>query len=69
MHLASDLAIKKSERQTWIPVAITEDMEAKPVEYHGTANIKALCKANGLIGIDKGVIRLDKGTMVKVRLI
>lgn len=67
--LASDLAIKKSQRQTWIPVALTEDMKAKPVEYHGTANITALCEADGLIGIDKEVVKLDKETMVKVRLI
>ncbi|MHC4324489.1 MAG: molybdopterin molybdotransferase MoeA [Planctomycetota bacterium] len=67
--LAIDITRKKTERQSWIPVVISDDLEAKPVTYHGTANITALCDADGLISIDKGVAELEKGTIVKVMLI
>jgi molybdopterin molybdotransferase len=67
--LASAITRKNSEKQSWIPVAISGDLEAKPVKYHGSANITALCEADGLISIDKGVTELGKGKIVQVRLI
>ncbi len=67
--LALAVTRKKTEKQSWIPVAISDDLEAKPVKYHGSANITALCDADGLISIDKGVAELEKGTIVHVRLI
>jgi molybdopterin molybdotransferase len=67
--LALAVTRKKTERQSWIPVAISEELEARPVKYHGSANITALCEADGLICIDKGVAELEKGTVVQVRLI
>ncbi|MHC4118858.1 MAG: molybdopterin molybdotransferase MoeA [Planctomycetota bacterium] len=67
--LASAITRKKTERQSWIPVSITRDLEAMPVEYHGSANITALCDADGLISIDKGEAELAKGKVVQVRLI
>jgi molybdopterin molybdotransferase len=67
--LALAVTRKKTERQSWIPVAISEDLEATPVKYHGSANITALCDADGLISINKGVAELEKGKIVQVRLI
>lgn len=67
--LALAITRMKTEKQSWIPVVISDDLEAKPVKYHGSANITALCDANGLISIDKGVAELEKGTIVRVRLI
>ncbi|MHC4204355.1 MAG: molybdopterin molybdotransferase MoeA [Planctomycetota bacterium] len=67
--LALAVTRKNTERQSWIPVAISDDLEAKPVKYHGSANITALCDADGLICIDKGVAELEKGKIVQVRLI
>ncbi len=67
--LALAVTRKKTEKQSWIPVAISDDLEAKPVKYHGSANITALCDADGLISIDKGVAELEKGTIIQVRLI
>jgi molybdopterin molybdotransferase len=67
--LASALTRKKTERQSWIPVAITHDLLVRPVEYHGSANITALCDADGLVSIDQGEAELEKGKIVQVRLI
>ncbi|MCK4959613.1 MAG: molybdopterin molybdenumtransferase MoeA, partial [Planctomycetes bacterium] len=41
----------------------------KPVEYHGSAHINALCRADGILGVDVGVAEIEKGQMVRVRLI
>jgi molybdopterin biosynthesis enzyme len=41
----------------------------KPVEYHGSAHINALCIADGVVSIDVGVGEIEKGTIVPVRLI
>jgi molybdopterin molybdotransferase len=67
--LAVAVKRKKTERQNWIPVVITDDLQVKPVEYNGSANITAFCDADGLIGIDKGITEIEKGTVVQVRLI
>ncbi len=59
----------KTERQSWIPVVITDDSMLKPVDYHGSAHINALCIADGLVSIGIGVEEIAKGTSVPVRLI
>ena len=69
MPLDGQLLSKNTERQKWFPVVITEKGTVKPVEYHGSAHINALCSAEGLICVDIGVSRIDKGTLVPVRLI
>ena len=51
------------------PVAITEAGQVKLIEYHGSAHISSLAGADGLISVDAGVTRLEKGTLVQVRLI
>jgi molybdopterin biosynthesis enzyme len=53
----------------WFPVAITEAGQVKLLEYHGSAHISSLSDADGLISVDVGVARLEKGTLVRVRLI
>jgi molybdopterin molybdotransferase len=69
MPLDGQLLSKNTERQRWFPVVITEIGTVKPVEYHGSAHINALCSADGLICMDIGVSRIDKGTLVPVQLI
>ena len=69
MPLAETVRRKKTERQSWIPVAITDAGTAKPVEYHGSAHASALCSADGLVCIGVGVAEIEKGTIVPVRLI
>jgi molybdopterin molybdotransferase len=67
--LGTQVRRKKVDRQSWIPVVITEAFSAEPVEYHGSAHVGALCNADGLISIDAGVAEIGKGTTVRVRLI
>ena len=69
MPLAESFRRKKAERQSWIPVIIDDNSAVKPIEYHGSAHISALCNAHGLIGLDTGVSEIEKGTIVEVRLI
>ena len=69
MPLDGPLLSKKTERQRWFPVVITEKGTVKQVEYHGSAHINALCSADGLICMGIGVSCIDKGAMVPVRLI
>jgi molybdopterin molybdotransferase len=69
MALEDDIKRKKTERQAWLPVAITEAGTVKLVEYHGSAHISSLCPADGLISIDVGATQIEKGTVVDVRLI
>lgn len=69
MPLDESLINKKTKRQRWLPVAITDKGTIKPVEYHGSAHINSLCGADGLVSMDVGVAEVKKGTSVKVRLI
>ncbi len=67
--LGESIRRKKTKRQSWIPVAITDTGTLKPVEYHGSAHINALCIADGVVSIGVGVGEIEKGTIVPVRLI
>jgi molybdopterin molybdotransferase len=51
----------------WIPVVITPEAEVRPIEYHGSAHVNALCEADGLIVVPAGTDLLEKGTVVHVR--
>jgi molybdopterin molybdotransferase len=69
MPLGESIIRQDTERQSWIPVAITDTGTLKPVEYHGSAHINALCLADGLVSIGVGAAEIEKGTIVPVRLI
>ena len=69
MPLGESIIRQDTERQSWIPVVITDAGTLKPVEYHGSAHINALCIADGLVSIGVGVVEIEKGTIVPVRLI
>nr|HPI45004.1 molybdopterin molybdotransferase MoeA [Tenuifilaceae bacterium] len=58
---------KRAERLALVPVFISEQNEVFPVEFHGSAHIFALAKANGIIAVPIGVERIDKGDLVDVR--
>jgi molybdopterin molybdotransferase len=60
---------KNTDRQVWFPVAIMDAGTVRLIEYHGSAHISSLCDADGLIRVDVGVARLEKGELVQVRLI
>jgi len=67
--LGTSLSRKKAGRPSWIPVVITDEGTARPVEYHGSAHFNALCRADGLLCIPTGTAELKEGAMVSVRRI
>ncbi len=69
MPMAAGYKRKKSDRIAWVPVFFNERNEAVPVDYHGSAHIHALCYADGIIPVHKGVNEIKKGEMVDVRQI
>lgn len=58
---------KKNVRLAWIPVKISQDNLATPVEYHGSAHVTALADADGIIPIPVGVSELKEGTKIYAR--
>ncbi len=69
MLLGESISRKKAGRPSWIPVVMTDEGTARPVEYHGSAHFNALCEADGLLCIPKGTAELKEGTVVSVRRI
>jgi molybdopterin molybdotransferase len=69
MPLAKSFRRKKTERQSWIPVVITDAGMLKTIDYHGSAHVNALCIADGLISIGVGVAEIEEGTVIPVRLV
>ncbi len=69
MPLATDYKRKKSDRIAWVPVFFNERGEAMPVDYHGSAHIHALCHADGIMPVHKGVNVIKKGELADVRQI
>ena len=58
---------KSADRRVMVPVIITKDRMASPVEYHGSAHISAFSKANGIITLPEGKKSVEKGEIVSVR--
>ncbi|HUX59261.1 MAG TPA: gephyrin-like molybdotransferase Glp [Bacteroidales bacterium] len=58
---------KSADRQSWIPVVITNDGLVSPIEYHGSAHISALTLAKGIIAMQAGKKSIEKGEVVGVR--
>jgi len=65
--LGTSVSRKKAGRPSWIPVVITDEGTARPLEYHGSAHFNALCGCDGLLCIPVGTAELKEGTMVSVR--
>jgi molybdopterin molybdotransferase len=68
-ELDKTITRNKTERDSWLPVAFTEENKVANIEYHGSAHINALCEADGLMCIPAGVAEVKEGTTVAVRQI
>lgn len=68
-QLEKTITRDKTERDSWRPVAFTEENKVINIEYHGSAHINALCEADGLICIPAGIAEVKEGTNVAVRQI
>ena len=69
LPMAVEYKRKKSERESWFPINITNEGTVTPVEYHGSAHIYSLQNADGIISIPIGQTVLKKGDLVDVRQI
>lgn len=69
LPMGQDYHRKRSNRLSWLPVIITSDQQAYPLEYHGSAHISSLVDADGIVSIPVGVTKLAKGDLVDVRYI
>jgi molybdopterin molybdotransferase len=65
--LAEGVVRRASSRQSWLPVSLTADGEVRPLVYHGSAHIHAICHADGFIVLPVGTTYLEKGALVHVR--
>lgn len=68
-QLEKTITREKTERDSWRPVAFTEENKVINIEYHSPAHINALCEADGLICIPAGIAEVREGTSVAVRQI
>jgi len=68
-ELEADINLKNSNRQTTVPVIFPEAGKVAPLEYHGSAHIHAIARADALLIIPAGSGGCKKGTRVHVRLI
>lgn len=69
LPLAVKYERKAASRACWIPVTITPEREAIPVDYHGSAHLTAISRADGIIFIPVGQTIIEKGEIVSVRQI
>jgi molybdopterin molybdotransferase len=60
MYLDEGITRNDTDRQSWIPVQRTSATTVRAVEYHGSAHIRALGEADGLINMDIGVACIAK---------
>jgi len=59
---------RKGERTAYVPVSLQGE-EACLLPYHGSAHLLALTQADGLLAIPAGILRLERGAAVDVRLL
>jgi molybdopterin molybdotransferase len=64
--LTQPVVRKRAGRSAFVPVYYNQG-NVEPVEYHGSAHIHALTKANGLVSIEQGVYEIPSGSTVNVR--
>ena len=69
LPLAKSYERKKAKRLSFIPVQITDEGKVLPLEYHGSAHIRALVNADGLISVPIGVTKINEGELTDVRQI
>ena len=68
LPMGEEYRSKKSERDSIIPVKIKEG-KVHPVEYHGSAHISAIPRADGFIMVSGNQEILNTGDLIDVRLL
>lgn len=60
---------RRAVRETWFPVQITAGGTVLPCEIHGSAHVGALCEAHALATMPPGVLAVDAGELIAVRML
>ncbi|MDO8303101.1 MAG: molybdopterin molybdotransferase MoeA [Sedimentisphaerales bacterium] len=68
-RLGKSIHRRQTDRKSFIPVAFEDEGKVVPVEFHGSANIGALCHADGVLSVPVGISEIKEGSLVDVRLI
>ena len=69
LPMESSFTRKSADKIVLVPVRITEEGMATPVEYHGSAHIAAFSAAYGILTLPEGKKSVEKGEIVSVRQI
>ncbi len=67
LPMGAEYRRRKSVRKSFFPVNIGNDGNVYPVEYHGSAHIHSYVNADGIVSIEIGEDKLEKGVLVDVR--
>jgi len=67
LPIEEDYLRKKGDQLVFVPVSLTKQGTACPLEYHGSAHIHAYSFAQGIMEIPKGISLIKKGETVRVR--
>lgn len=67
--MAQDFERRKSTREEWILITVDEAGDIHPIEYHGSGHFLSLSRADGMIKIERGRSRIEKGASLAVRQI
>lgn len=68
-QLEKTITRRKTERDSWLPVVFKANGKVASIEYHGSAHVNALCRADGLLCVATGMAEIKEGTIVAVRQI
>jgi molybdopterin molybdotransferase len=69
MRLDGPVKRRKADRDSWIPVRCNVNGGIEALDYHGSAHLNALSRADGLLCIPRGIGEIKKGAFVDVRWI
>ena len=64
LPLGSSFSRRKAERMAFLPCRLSRSGMLEPVEYHGTAHLKALLDCDGFFVVSKDVTNISAGTKV-----
>lgn len=64
LPLESRFSRRKSERREYVPCQVTDEGSLRQVEFHGSAHLQALSRADGFFAIPRGVTELEAGERV-----
>ena len=68
LPLEQTVSRSKTARASWIPVKITDSGKIRTIKYNGSGHIASFVDADGVICIPRGVAKIEKDSLVDVRL-